>query len=236
MVRWSRQFIKIDAKDFLRDGYWKAFGACILVSLITGISGEVINVYNTSSFNNSIFSGVLIAITMLAFTILALTVNFALEVGLSRFFLDGFKGEIAVGKIFSTFNSDEYFSIVKTQLRRRIYEVLWTLLFIIPGIIKSYEYRLVPYILAEEPNLPSKEVISRSRELTYGHKMDIFVLDLSFIGWILLGALLCGLGIFFVVPYIDATNARLYNVLAGNDYSDDNSYNNEDKDFHITIE
>lgn len=236
MIRWNRQFIKADAKDFLRYDYWKAFVACLVVSLIAGFSGEVIRFYRTGSFDYSIFPSSLIALIMLVFIIFVLTVNFALEVGKNRFFLDGFKGEVVIGKIFSTFNSDEYFSIVKTQFLKKLYEFLWTLLLIIPGIIKSYEYRFVPYILAEEPNLPSNEVISRSRDITYGHKMDMFVLDLSFIGWILLGAIFCGFGIFFVVPYIDATNARLYNVLSGKDDFDNNFHGTEESFFDIVIE
>lgn len=183
-----------------------------------------------------LIGGGAIALTLFIFSLLYITLGYALEVGKSRFFLDGFKGDASINRLFSTFNSTEYFSIVKTQFLRKLYEFLWTLLLVIPGIIKSYEYRLVPYILAEEPNLPSNEVISKSRDLTYGHKMDIFVLDLSFIGWVLLGGLLCGIGIIFVNPYIAATEARLYNVLAGNDYFDDNIYKNEDKDFDIVVE
>lgn len=169
-------------------------------------------------FHMAIRTTIMIGLFLL---ILSITVGYALEVGRARFFLRGFKEDVNVGNLFSTFNSHEYFGIFKTQFLRNFYNLLWALLLIIPGIIKSYEYRMVPYILSEEPNLPSNEVITKSRNMTEGHKMDMFVLDLSFIGWYLLGSLLIGIGVFFVNPYKDATLARLYNILSGNDGIED---------------
>lgn len=149
--------------------------------------------------------------------ILKITVGYSLEVGKNRFFLKGFKGDANAGNLVSAFNPSEYIGVVKTQFLRHLYTFLWSLLFVIPGIIKSYEYSMVPYILAEYPNLSTDEVLQISKDMTYGHKMDMFILDLSFIGWYFLGSLLFGIGILFVDPYKEATYARLYNVLAGND-------------------
>lgn len=163
----------------------------------------------------------LILIIVIFFIILLITVGYALEVGKNRFFLRGFKDDVSINYLFSTFNSKEYFGIVKTQFVRGFYNLLWTLLLIIPGIIKGYEYSMVPYILSEEPNLPPNEAISRSRSMTDGHKMDMFILDLSFWGWYILGSLFLGIGGIFVNPYKEATMARLYNVLSGNDRIDD---------------
>lgn len=168
----------------------------------------------------SVLTGGAIGIIAILFFVLLVTIGFAIEVGKSRFFLRGFEGDARIKTLFSTFNSEEYLPIVKTQFLRGLYTLLWTLLFIIPGIIKTYEYRLVPYILAEDANLSSSEVITMSREMTHGHKMDMFILDLSFIGWYLLGALLFGIGVLFVDPYVEATNARLYNILSGNDHDE----------------
>lgn len=170
-------------------------------------------------FRSPIFllGGGMFLIMAVVLSVLLITVGFAIEVGKSRFFLEGFKGDVGIGKLFSTFNSKEYFFIVKTQFLRMLYNFLWTLVFIIPGIVKSYEYRFVPYILSEKPDLSENEVITKSREMTRGHKWEMFVLDLSFMGWYLLGGLLFGIGVFFVDPYNEATYARLYNVLSGND-------------------
>lgn len=163
-------------------------------------------------FHMAIRTTVMIGLFLL---ILSITVGYALEVGRARFFLRGFKDDVNMGNLFSTFNSHEYFGIIKTQFLRNFYNLLWALLLIIPGIIKSYEYRMVPYILSQEPNLPSNEVITKSRHMTEGHKMDMFVLDLSFVGWYLLGSILIGIGVLFVNPYKEATLARLYNILSG---------------------
>jgi len=83
----------------------------------------------------------------------------------------------------------------------------------IPSIIKTYQYRMVSYILANNCNINGKRARELSTEMTNGNKWNLFVLDLSFIGWIILGALACGIGILFVIPYINATNAEAYTCL-----------------------
>lgn len=99
------------------------------------------------------------------------------------------------------------------MLVSKVYIFLWSLLLIIPGIIKAYAYRMVPYILADNPNIGVNEAITLSNEMTRGHKFDMFVLDLSFIGWYILGSIALGIGVLFVMPYENATNAELYLVL-----------------------
>ena len=114
---------------------------------------------------------------------------------------------------------------------RDLYLVLWTLLFILPGVVKSYEYKMIPYLLAEYPDMSTKEVFAKSREMMNGQKMDTFILDLSFIPWSVLSAITAGIaGLFYVSPYKDATYAELYDTLAagmlGNGqqvYEDENS-------------
>jgi hypothetical protein len=109
-----------------------------------------------------------------------------------------------------SFQKGNYGNIVKAMFRRDIQNFLWFFVLIIPGIIKSYEYMMVPYILADNPNIGSKEAISVSRRMTDGSKFDIFILGLSFLGWQLLGLLACCVGVLFVQPYVDATMAELY--------------------------
>ena len=91
---------------------------------------------------------------------------------------------------------------------------LWFMLLIVPGIIKTYSYRMVPYLVAENPEMDFKDAIDASRKMMDGEKWKTFVLDLSFLGWIILTSLTCGiLGIFYTTPYISQTNAELYTVL-----------------------
>jgi uncharacterized membrane protein len=89
-------------------------------------------------------------------------------------------------------------------------------LFAIPLYIKMYSYRLTPWILADNPAIGMRRALRLSIELTRGQKWQIFVLDLSFIGWFLLGMLACGVGVFFVMPYYQAVQAELYSVLRQN--------------------
>ena len=87
------------------------------------------------------------------------------------------------------------------------------LLFIIPGIVKSYEYMMIPYLLAEHPEMTRQEAFAESKQMMDGNKWDAFVLDLSFIGWTLLGVCTFGiLLVFYVEPYIYLTRAELYHA------------------------
>lgn len=96
-----------------------------------------------------------------------------------------------------------------------LYTFLWSLLFVIPGIVKSYAYAMTPYILLDRPELSPTQAIDESQKMMDGHKMDLFILDLSFIGWILLSCLTCGVLLFYVEPYMMATRAAFYLELKG---------------------
>ena len=98
-----------------------------------------------------------------------------------------------------------------------LYTFLWSLLFIIPGIIKSYSYAMTPYILLDRPELSATDAIKESEKMMDGHKMDLFILDLSFIGWVLLSMLTCGILVLYVEPYMMATKAAFYLELKGPD-------------------
>ena len=136
-----------------------------------------------------------------------------LEAGGSRFFLRNLNTKAEVKELAYCYDHG-YMNVVKTIFFKDLYTILWSLLFIIPGIVKAYEYRMMPYILAEHPEMPVKEVFAKSREMMRGQKWRAFVLDLSFIGWGLLSALTLGLlGIFYVHPYRFCTNAELYHTL-----------------------
>ena len=94
-----------------------------------------------------------------------------------------------------------------------VFLVLWTLLFIVPGIIKGFSYSLTPYILRDQPELSALESITESRRLMDGHKMEAFMLFLSFFGWFLVGILTLGIGFFFIGPYFSTTYATFYDSI-----------------------
>ncbi|MBP5773262.1 MAG: DUF975 family protein [Eubacterium sp.] len=107
--------------------------------------------------------------------------------------------------------SKGYIRIVGIMFLRDLFTFLWTLLLIVPGIIKSYEYRMIPYLLAENPDLTVSEAFALTKKIMNGNKMDTFVLDLSFLPWILLAAVTCGiLSVVYVAPYIKLTDTELY--------------------------
>lgn len=101
------------------------------------------------------------------------------------------------------------------QLLMGLYTVLWTLLFIIPGIIASYSYAMTPYILEENPNMTANEAIGYSKEMMRGNKWRLFCLDISFIGWAILCLLTCGIGYFLLTPYIYAAHTAFFYEVSG---------------------
>lgn len=134
-------------------------------------------------------------------------------VGKNRYFMEHRGFDSKFERLFWSFKGGRYLNVVKTMFWRELKIFFWTLLFIIPGIIKSYEYCMVPYILAENPNISSERAFELSRLMTKGEKWKIFVLDLSFIGWRILGVLCCCVGEIFLEPYYQATFAELYQVM-----------------------
>lgn len=136
-----------------------------------------------------------------------------LEVGIRRFFTQNLNQPAGVKEITYAFDKN-YKKIAKTMFYRDLYTFLWSLLFIIPGVVKAYEYRMIPYLLAENPEMSKEEAFAISKQMMSGQKWRTFVLDLSFFGWIILSGLTCGiLSIFYVNPYMFSTQAALYEAL-----------------------
>ena len=97
----------------------------------------------------------------------------------------------------------------------QLFTWLWSLLFIIPGIVKSYSYAMAPYIALENPELGHLDCVTKSKEMMEGHKAELFVLDLSFIGWILLTTVTCGIASLWYIPYANTARANFYKQLKG---------------------
>ncbi len=147
-----------------------------------------------------------------------------LEVGIKRFMAKNIAEESETVKVAeAAFGFDHgYRNVVKTMFHRDLSVALWSLLFIIPGIYKAYQYRMVPYILTEHPDMPYQEVLERSKDIMENEKWNAFVLDLSFIPWELLSLMTCGiLEIFYVGAYRQLTNGALYLSLRGKGYQNE---------------
>lgn len=177
----------------------------------------------------AIFGITFIIVFLLLMTLVILLDVFVcnpIEVGCKRFYLRNLNEPAQVGNVGFAFDNS-YKNITKTMFFRDLYTILWTLLLIIPGIVKSYEYQMIPYLLAENPQMSREQAFAESKRMMTGQKWRAFVLDLSFIGWNILSAITLGiLGIFYVQPYMDATHAALYEALRyGNPYGAPNNFN-----------
>ena len=149
----------------------------------------------------------------LAGMILGLLVFNPLIVGCYRFFLQNSRGSGSLNELGVGFK-DNWGNVILTMFLKNLFLALWALLLLFPAIIKGYSYRLVPYILKEHPEFSGTQAITLSRKMMNGHKWNAFVLDLSFLGWILLSVLTLGiLQLFYVGPYMQATDAELYEAV-----------------------
>lgn len=136
-----------------------------------------------------------------------------IEVGTNRFMVKTLNEPAEVKEVAFAFDNN-YKNIAKILFIRDLKVLLWSLLFIIPGIVKSYEYLMVPYLLAENPNLTKEEAFRLSKQMMTGQKWDAFILGWSFFWWDLLSGMTAGIvGIFYVNPYKNLTYAALYEEL-----------------------
>ena len=118
---------------------------------------------------------------------------------------------LVVNTLFDGFK--DYGRIFGTMLLMNVYILLWALLLIVPGIIKSYSYAMTPYILRDNPQLSFNAAIEKSMAMMEGHKMKLFLLELSFIGWAILSCLTLGLGFLLLAPYVQTSIAAFYEDL-----------------------
>ena len=237
---WNRQDLKMRGKMAFKRNYGAAVAVALLMGIISLIFGGG-NVTERFQYNgegdyvsNGAGSSIVIApgavlitgiatafviIMTLVGTLLRILAENVLIVGGSRFFILNQTGRPGIGTMIDPFKSGYFGNIVLTMFLRDLYILLWSLLLIVPGIIKSYEYKMVPYILAENPGMDRKEAFLISKQMMNGQKWEAFVLDLSFLGWNILSAFTCGiLSLLYVQPYYEATIAEMYTFNKGMAY------------------
>lgn len=136
----------------------------------------------------------------------------ALVLGLTRFFLNLVRDQgPRVKQLFFYFTSlRRYAKSILFIFIYLLFIFLWTLLLIIPGIIKAYSYAMTAFILNDEPELSVFEAITKSRQMMDGYKWKLFLLKFSFIGWVILGLIPLGLGLLWVIPYMQTAFSRFY--------------------------
>lgn len=230
---WTRQLLKENGKIAFKRNYW----ICVLVSFIIALTGGQIGAFSGSSgvkyeqttyTEEALFTpevveymvklipivlmagllGLIIGIMVAAF------VTNIFAIGGNRYYLENREHKTDVSRVVFGFTNGNYMNCVGIMLRKMLYILGWTLLFVIPGIVKSYAYMLIPYILAENPDISKERAFEISEQTMQGHKWEAFVLELSFLGWDILGIFTGGiLNIFWVIPYKHATYAEFYTAL-----------------------
>ena len=204
----------------------KNYVSAVVVALLMGIFGTVSgessarrvsensDIYSGNLFNVGMITGLLAGIATVVILIVLVAKVFVgnlLKMGGYRFFILNQTAQPGLGTLLDGFRSGHYVNIVLTMFLRDLFTALWSLLLVVPGIVKHYEYLMVPYIIAENPAMDYKEAFQISKQMMDGEKMEAFIMDLSFLGWYLLSAVTCGLlAIFYVNPYVQASFAEMY--------------------------
>lgn len=215
-TNWDRLKLKSDAKTAFKANYWYCVLAGFIFMAVTA-SETSASVNDGPQYMIAWAAEHIPAIVLASlFCILArIFVGNPLLCGIAAFFTANRKSPQTAGIILFPFRHG-YMNIVKTMFFMNLKIFLWSLLLIVPGIIKAYEYRMIPYLLAENPGISTNEAFAVSKMMMNGNKANAFVLDFSFIPWHLLAAVTLGLaGVFYVMPYICQTDAGLYLAIKG---------------------
>lgn len=207
------------ARENLRGNYWQS----VFVGFVAAFLGGLL--FGSSGFNFNVDSEILAELPLILVSYITLLASISgllgfvafiiggtIELGYAQYLLNQYDHRhFDIHDLFSQFDR---FSVGFLQnLLRGIYIALWSLLLVIPGIVKTYAYAMTPFILAENHNLTANEAITASKELMDGHKGELFMLDLTFIGWDLLAILTLNIGGFFLSPYRHAAHTAFYRDL-----------------------
>lgn len=216
----------MEAKELRRIGRENLtgnWGISVLAALIAVLLGGLIT---GSGFNLDLDEELLYELPPALLRILAAYFSFAGILGIVQFIIGGTiqlgyaqyllkqhdKQDFQLNDLFSQFH--RFGQGFAQAFLRGLYVFLWTLLFIIPGIIKGLAYSMTPFIMADHPEITASEAITASKEMMDGHKGELFWLGLTFIGWSLLCALTLGIGNLWLNPYINAAYAAFYRSIS----------------------
>lgn len=220
----DRVAIKYDIRQRLRGNWFMLFVGIFLSGLVIVIVNAILiripalfwlTGHATPFVRESIFRiDIHLTPTYNSENLVSFLIAGPLAISLSGFFLRFLRGEQpSLASVFACFHF--YGRALAASFRKWIFIFLWSLLLVIPGIVKAYSYMMIPYIVSDCPNIGAKKAMQTSMRMTQGFKGDLFVMQLSFIGWLLLSALTWGILYIWVGPYILATRAAFYGALKG---------------------
>lgn len=229
-MKLARDF-RQQAREALSGNWFIAVIAAFIASLLGGLSDTGVSFrfnFNVTSSGtpddntgviNSFFTEEVLAIILAAFAVIAvivivigiihLIIGSVVSIGYAKFNLDILDGnEPELGTMFTYFS--EWGKAIAASILRALYTFLWSCLFVIPGIMAAYSYRMTPFIMAENPYLSAREAIKKSKEIMYGNRWRLFCLEFSFIGWALITIITLGIASLWVCPYQQAALAAFY--------------------------
>lgn len=168
---------------------------------------------------------------LLVVIVLAILVGAMLRLGEKNYYIKLLRGQAtAFRDVFS--RKSIFLKAAGMSLLVGLVCFLWALLLLVPGIMASYSYAMAEYLMAENPDISIGDAMEESKRMMYGHRWELFVLQLSFIGWEILGCLTLGIGLLFVTPYVHATEAAFFLNLKGEYARNLGSYPNNSLDSH----
>lgn len=196
----TRAELKNEALATLRGKWTQPVLAALIVMLVNGFaqggSQTKSAVYITAGF----FVALLVSCNL----------QYGFEIAMLRFRRGR---EDSVNEMLAAGFKEDYGRVLGISLLRAVFICLWSLLLIIPGFIKLYAYAMTAYIAEDNPELGPKECLDQSQAMMQGHKMELFILDLSYIGWILLGFVSFGIGFLWISPWMEMAHIRFYEEL-----------------------
>ncbi len=233
----DRTLLKENAKKVFRKNYWHSVIVAFLMTLGTGgvsrfnfnfeeeFNGGFIEEFSASGFSDffsdflssgvAALVGTVAVVAAICGIILSIFVFSSLRCGGIRYFMKLRRNhKVEINEVVANFRDKTFLNIAKISVLKFIYVMLWSLLFIIPGIIKDFEYWAIDYILAVRPDLSKDEAFRLSKTIMNGNKLDLFVLELSFLGWNILSMLTFSVvGVFYANPYIQATHVEFFDKI-----------------------
>lgn len=228
---WTRKELKEKAKIAFKANYLICVAVALVLCLLTAGEGSsakagndndttvessdlsAIEEFTTTMQEEGILGLVLgaIGVGVVLSIAIKLFVKNIITVGIADFYMENANSPAKFMTIFNGYKNG-FGTKALAMFLRDLFTSLWTLLFIIPGIVKAYEYRMIPYILSDKPELTWKEAFAESKRLMSGNKMKAFMLDLSFIGWMIL-SIIPLVAVLWTMPYYESTCAELYLAL-----------------------
>lgn len=197
----NRALLKENAKKSLQGKYGDAIALLGIMFAISFALGLVIGFFRLEEDLASTLAD-----------LCSLLISCALGFGMTSYFLKISRNEpVTYNELFSKTNM--FVSYLSISLLVGLFTFLWTLAFIIPGIIAALSYSMVFFVKLDNPDMGAMDVLRKSKQIMSGHKMDYFVLGLSFLGWAILGAFTLGILYLWLIPYMQVTYANFYNSI-----------------------